>query len=238
MCPRSQKKSSGGSRSPPSVRNSRIPCSLLMGGTYLPPRAPAIPHRLMEDDVYNGYFLPKDSIVLGNAWCVILTLRSPRLRHVPRWPHRSMPTFVNQGDPTRRQALPGSLHVQPGALHDARHGPARPGGGRLRVRLWAARLPRPLDGALLRLDRRRERALHVQNRQGRARRPRRRAHRRVHSRHPRVRLSRLIYFEQHSTKECFFLFFFSSYRSPEKFECSVKPRSKEAEALVRATATA
>ena len=27
------------------------------------------------------------------------------------------------------------------------------------------------------------------------------------------------------------------FRSPEKFECSVKPRSKEAEALVRATAT-
>lgn len=30
----------------------------------------------------------------------------------------------------------------------------------------------------------------------------------------------------------------STYRTPEKFECSVKPRSKEAEALVRATATA
>ena len=30
----------------------------------------------------------------------------------------------------------------------------------------------------------------------------------------------------------------SSYRSPEKFECNVKPRSKDAEALVRATATA
>lgn len=29
-----------------------------------------------------------------------------------------------------------------------------------------------------------------------------------------------------------------SYRSPEKFECNVKPRSKDAEALVRATATA
>lgn len=28
------------------------------------------------------------------------------------------------------------------------------------------------------------------------------------------------------------------YRSPEKFECNVKPRSKDAEALVRATATA
>jgi hypothetical protein len=25
----------------------------------------------MEDDVYNGYFLPKDAIVLGNAWYVL-----------------------------------------------------------------------------------------------------------------------------------------------------------------------
>ncbi|KAI0293502.1 CyP450 monooxygenase [Multifurca ochricompacta] len=31
----------------------------------------AIPHRLMEDDVYNGYFLPKDSIILGNAWGIL-----------------------------------------------------------------------------------------------------------------------------------------------------------------------
>jgi hypothetical protein len=42
----------------------------------------------MEDDIYNGYFLPKDAIVLGNAWCVILTFRSPRLRLGPRWQHR------------------------------------------------------------------------------------------------------------------------------------------------------
>lgn len=28
----------------------------------------AVPHRLMEDDVYNGMFMPKGSIVLGNAW--------------------------------------------------------------------------------------------------------------------------------------------------------------------------
>ena len=28
----------------------------------------------MEDDVYNGYFLPKDSIILGNAWCARLTV--------------------------------------------------------------------------------------------------------------------------------------------------------------------
>ncbi|KAI0050530.1 CyP450 monooxygenase [Auriscalpium vulgare] len=31
----------------------------------------AIPHRLMADDVYNGYFIPKDSIVLGNAWAIL-----------------------------------------------------------------------------------------------------------------------------------------------------------------------
>jgi len=31
----------------------------------------AIPHRLMEDDVYDGYFLPKDSVVLGNAWAIL-----------------------------------------------------------------------------------------------------------------------------------------------------------------------
>ncbi|KAI9453322.1 CyP450 monooxygenase [Lactarius psammicola] len=31
----------------------------------------AIPHRLMEDDVYNGYFLPKNSIILGNAWAIL-----------------------------------------------------------------------------------------------------------------------------------------------------------------------
>ena len=29
----------------------------------------------------------------------------------------------------------------------------------------------------------------------------------------------------------------SIFRSPEKFECEIKPRSREAEGLVRATAT-
>ncbi|KZV77325.1 cytochrome P450 [Peniophora sp. CONT] len=28
----------------------------------------AIPHRVAADDVYRGYFIPRDSIVLGNAW--------------------------------------------------------------------------------------------------------------------------------------------------------------------------
>ena len=29
-----------------------------------------LPHRLMEDDVYNGYFLAKGSWVIGNIWLV------------------------------------------------------------------------------------------------------------------------------------------------------------------------
>jgi len=29
-----------------------------------------LPHRLMQDDEYNGYFLPKGSWVIGNIWWV------------------------------------------------------------------------------------------------------------------------------------------------------------------------
>lgn len=31
----------------------------------------AIPHRVMTDDFYKGYFIPKDSIVIGNAWSIL-----------------------------------------------------------------------------------------------------------------------------------------------------------------------
>lgn len=27
-----------------------------------------LPHRLMEDDVYNGMFIPKGSLVFANIW--------------------------------------------------------------------------------------------------------------------------------------------------------------------------
>lgn len=36
----------------------------------------AVPHKLMEDDVYNGYFIPKGTIVFGNAWCVVVVFYS------------------------------------------------------------------------------------------------------------------------------------------------------------------
>lgn len=29
---------------------------------------PAVPHRLTVDDIYEGYFLPAGSIVIGNTW--------------------------------------------------------------------------------------------------------------------------------------------------------------------------
>jgi len=31
----------------------------------------AVPHRLVTDDIYEGYFLPAGSMVIGNAWAVL-----------------------------------------------------------------------------------------------------------------------------------------------------------------------
>jgi len=39
-----------------------------------------VPHQLTADDSYRGYFLPKGSTVLFNAWYVVFHLRAdPRL---------------------------------------------------------------------------------------------------------------------------------------------------------------
>ena len=35
-----------------------------------------VPHQLTVDDHYRGYFLPRDSTVLANVWCVVLRLRA------------------------------------------------------------------------------------------------------------------------------------------------------------------
>jgi len=37
---------------------------------YASPAPLNLPHRLMEDDEYNGYFLPKGSWVIGNIWAI------------------------------------------------------------------------------------------------------------------------------------------------------------------------
>jgi len=50
----------------------------------------------MEDDVYNGYFLPKDSIILGNAWCACLTFASVFVSVITL-----KKRFHAQGNPTR-----------------------------------------------------------------------------------------------------------------------------------------
>lgn len=30
-----------------------------------------MPHRVTEDDLYEGYYLPKGSVVIANIWCVV-----------------------------------------------------------------------------------------------------------------------------------------------------------------------
>ncbi len=40
---------------------------------------PGLPHRLMEDDVYKGMFIPKGSLVFGNIWYAVFVLGSAEL---------------------------------------------------------------------------------------------------------------------------------------------------------------
>jgi hypothetical protein len=47
----------------------------------LTPACSGIPHRLTQDDTYEGYFLPKDSIVIANIWCSLhLQMSAPETR--------------------------------------------------------------------------------------------------------------------------------------------------------------
>ena len=78
------------------------------------PCFPAIPHRLIEDDFYNGYFLPKNSIVLGNAWCALsLSLSALLAQHTrftaPFLPGESCTTTGSSPIPSHssRSALSG-----------------------------------------------------------------------------------------------------------------------------------
>jgi len=39
-----------------------------------------LPHATTVDDEYNGYFIPKDSVVMGNIWCVVFPYLGSILR--------------------------------------------------------------------------------------------------------------------------------------------------------------
>ena len=45
-----------------------------------------LPHFTTEDDEYNGYHIPRGSVVLANLWCVLLHLgTSNQMRSRPCW---------------------------------------------------------------------------------------------------------------------------------------------------------
>ena len=39
---------------------------------HLPLNVQGMPHRLVQDDVYDGYFIPKGSVVFTNVWYDVL----------------------------------------------------------------------------------------------------------------------------------------------------------------------
>lgn len=62
---------------------------------------PALPHATIEDDYYNGYYIPKGSTVIGNVWAIH---RDPKRFFNPNSfiPER----FYQKGKPTRWDAGP------------------------------------------------------------------------------------------------------------------------------------
>ena len=42
---------------------------------WMPPLPLGVPHFSMEDDVYEGYFIPKGTTVIGNCWWVRFSQR-------------------------------------------------------------------------------------------------------------------------------------------------------------------
>lgn len=73
----------------------------------------AIPHSLVEDDVYEGYYLPKGSIIVPNNWYVSFSSSSAML------------SKYSQGNPPRRNTLPRPILLQPRPLHEGRRSESR-----------------------------------------------------------------------------------------------------------------
>ncbi|KZT09665.1 cytochrome P450 [Laetiporus sulphureus 93-53] len=68
-----------------------------------PPTIMGVPHRVDEDDIYNGYFIPKGSTVVGNVWAIHMNPeRFPN-------PKAFMPErFYEPGKPSRWGSGPDS----------------------------------------------------------------------------------------------------------------------------------
>jgi Cytochrome P450 len=72
-----------------------------------------VPHRVMQDDVYEGYRIPAGSIVIANIWCVSTRTIITHCRA-----HTFMHTFfsTNQGDAARLRGIPRPTHIPTRAL--------------------------------------------------------------------------------------------------------------------------
>lgn len=99
-----------------------------------------VPHRLLEDDIYQGYLIPKGSVVISNIWYVTSPIRTPdkhleRLRNILHNPE----VYSNplQFDPSRH--LPQAGKDASPDPRDFCFGFGRRYGGRfpLRHNLWS-----------------------------------------------------------------------------------------------------
>jgi cytochrome P450 len=43
------------------------------------------PHRARSDDIHEGYFIPKDTLIIQNLWCVLLAPISSQILHHCTW---------------------------------------------------------------------------------------------------------------------------------------------------------
>ncbi|KDN48128.1 hypothetical protein RSAG8_03144, partial [Rhizoctonia solani AG-8 WAC10335] len=74
---------------------------------WRPPLPAAVPHRLEQDDYYEGYFIPKDSSIICNIWAIHSNTdryEDPHLFKPERFLDHtmSMAESIAQGDPAKR----------------------------------------------------------------------------------------------------------------------------------------
>ena len=182
----------------------------------------------MEDDVYNGYFLPKNSIILGNAWSVILIIQYSKPFDGARGFFRFHRAILHDD-----RLFPDPFTFKPERFIGPDVDPRVPAavdyafgfGRRVCPGRWMAHAFVWVVVASVLSSFRIEKVV----RDGRVIEP-------TGAFSPGILACVVFLFSLDCSRRP--QTSSSLYRSPEKFECSVKPRSKDAEALVRATATA